>query len=77
MLHPSPDSPKSRSSTLSATKTRGPSYIHINLSSWKFKVVEKAFRCLKTVDLKVRPIHHYRDRRIVAHIFLCMLAYYV
>ena len=40
-------------------------------------VVEKAFRCLKTVDLRVRPIYHYRDRRIKTHIFLCMLAYYV
>ena len=47
------------------------------LSYKQLAVVEKAFRCLKTVDLKVRPIHHYRDRRIVAHIFLCMLAYYV
>ena len=38
-------------------------------------VVEKAFRSLKTVDVKVRPI--YRARRIKCHIFLCMLAYYV
>ena len=40
-------------------------------------VVEKAFRSFKTVDLKVRPIYHYRARRIKSHIFLCMLAYYV
>ena len=40
-------------------------------------VVEKAFRSLKTVDLKVRPIYHYRAHRIKCHIFLCMLAYYV
>ena len=39
--------------------------------------VERAFRSLKTVDLKVRPIHHYREDRVRAHIFLCMLAYYV
>ena len=39
--------------------------------------VEQAFRCLKTVDLKVRPIHHRLDRRVRAHVFLCMLAYYV
>jgi hypothetical protein len=39
--------------------------------------VERAFRSLKTVDLKVRPIHHYRERRVRAHVFLCMLAYYV
>ncbi|HEX7325256.1 MAG TPA: transposase, partial [Rhodanobacteraceae bacterium] len=39
--------------------------------------VERAFRCLKTVDLKVRPIHHRLADRVRAHIFLCMLAYYV
>jgi hypothetical protein len=39
--------------------------------------VERAFRSLKTVDLKVRPIHHRLEGRVRAHIFLCMLAYYV
>jgi transposase len=39
--------------------------------------VERAFRSLKTVDLKVRPIHHHLADRVRAHIFLCMLAYYV
>ena len=39
--------------------------------------VEQAFRCLKTIDLKVRPIYHYRDHRVKGHIFLCFLAYYV
>jgi transposase len=39
--------------------------------------VERAFRSLKTVDLKVRPIHHRTADRVRAHIFLCMLAYYV
>ena len=39
--------------------------------------VERAFRSLKTVDLKVRPIHHRRADRVRAHVFLCMLAYYV
>ena len=43
----------------------------------KLSVVERAFRCLKTVDLKVRPIHHRTADRVRAHIFLCMLAYYV
>lgn len=38
--------------------------------------VERAFRCLKTVDLQVRPIYHHMDERIKAHVFLCMLAYY-
>ncbi len=39
--------------------------------------VERAFRSLKTMDLKVRPIHHRLENRVRAHIFLCMLAYYV
>ncbi len=39
--------------------------------------VERAFRSLKTVDLQIRPIHHRREHRVRAHIFLCMLAYYV
>ena len=39
--------------------------------------VERAFRSLKTTDLKVRPIHHRLADRVRAHIFLCMLAYYV
>jgi hypothetical protein len=40
-------------------------------------VVERAFRSFKTVDLHVRPIYHYLPERVRAHIFLCMLAYYV
>ncbi len=39
--------------------------------------VERAFRCLKTIDLEVRPIHHRRAHRVRAHVLLCMLAYYV
>ena len=39
--------------------------------------VERAFRCLKSVDLKVRPIHHRRPDRVRAHVLLCMLAYWV
>lgn len=39
--------------------------------------VERAFRCLKTVDLKVRPIYHRLEQRVRAHVFLCTLAYYV
>jgi hypothetical protein len=39
--------------------------------------VERAFRSLKTVDLKIRPIHHRLADRVRAHVFLCMLAYYV
>ena len=39
--------------------------------------VERAFRTLKGVDLKVRPIHHRLEKRVRSHVFLCMLAYYV
>jgi transposase len=39
--------------------------------------VERAFRSLKTIDLKIRPIHHRLADRVRAHILLCMLAYYV
>ena len=39
--------------------------------------VERAFRSLKGIDLKVRPIYHHLEDRVRAHIFLCMLAYYV
>jgi hypothetical protein len=39
--------------------------------------VERAFRTVKTVDLKIRPIYHYSEDRVRAHVFLCMLAYYV
>jgi hypothetical protein len=39
--------------------------------------VERAFRTLKTVNLKIRPIHHRTEDRVRAHIFLCVLAYYV
>ena len=38
---------------------------------------ERAFRSLKSVDLKVRPINHWLADRVRAHVFLCMLAYYV
>ena len=39
--------------------------------------VERAFRSMKTIDLHIRPIHHHLEGRVRAHIFLCMLAYYV
>jgi len=39
--------------------------------------VERAFRSLKTVDLKIRPIYHRLPDRVRAHVLLCMLAYYV
>ena len=39
--------------------------------------VEAAFRSLKSDDLQIRPIHHHSEDRVRAHLFLCMLAYYV
>ena len=39
--------------------------------------VERAFRCLKTSDLEIRPIRHWTAQRVRAHVFLCMLAYHV
>jgi len=39
--------------------------------------VERVFRCLKGIDLLVRPIRHRTEERVPAHIFLCLLAYYV
>jgi len=38
---------------------------------------ERAFRSLKTIDLKIRPIYHRVPDRVRAHVFICMLAYYV
>ena len=40
-------------------------------------LVERAFRCIKTVDLQVRPVYHWLAGRVRAHVFLCMLAYYL
>ena len=42
-----------------------------------YSLVERAFRCLKTVDLQVRPTYHWLADRVRAHVFLCMLAYHV
>jgi hypothetical protein len=39
--------------------------------------VERAFRCLKDLDIQIRPIHHRLEDRVRAHVFLCMLAYHV
>jgi transposase len=43
----------------------------------RLALVEQAFRCLKGIDLLVRPIHHRTTDRVRAHILLCLLAYYV
>jgi hypothetical protein len=39
--------------------------------------VERAFRCMKTVDLQLRPVFHWTAPRVRAHVLLCMLAYYL
>jgi transposase len=39
--------------------------------------VERAFRSIKTIDLEIRPLYHWASPRVRAHVFLCMLAYYV
>ena len=39
--------------------------------------IEQAFRSMKTVELEIRPIYHRTDDRIKAHVFLCMLSYYL
>ncbi len=39
--------------------------------------VERAFRCMKTVDLELRPVFHWTSPRVRAHVLLCMLAYYL
>ena len=39
--------------------------------------VERGFRCLKGIDIRVRPIRHREELRVRSHVFLCMLAYYV
>jgi hypothetical protein len=39
--------------------------------------VERAFRCIKTIDLHVRPVYHWLEDRVRAHVLLCMLAYYL
>jgi len=39
--------------------------------------VERAFRCLKAIDLEIRPLYHWASPRVRSHVFLCMLAYYV
>jgi hypothetical protein len=43
----------------------------------RLSATERAFRSFKTVDLHVRPIYHHLPDRVCAHVFLCLLAYYV
>jgi hypothetical protein len=41
------------------------------------KFNERGFRSLKTIDLDIRPIHHWTEPRVRAHVFICMLALYL
>ncbi|MBU2603404.1 MAG: IS1634 family transposase, partial [Actinobacteria bacterium] len=43
----------------------------------QLKVAERAFRTMKSSELLIRPIYHHLETRVRAHVFLCMLAYYV
>jgi transposase len=43
----------------------------------QLKEVERGFRTLKGPELEIRPIHHHLESRVRAHVFLCMLAYYL
>jgi Transposase DDE domain len=58
-----------------ATEALGPE--DTVLSYKRLAQVERAFRSIKTVDLKLRPIYHHLASRVRAHVFICMLAYYV
>ena len=60
--------------SLSAAQLDGPAAVAAYKS---LAQVERAFRSMKTVDLQVRPVFHYSEQRVRAHVFLCMLAYYV
>jgi transposase len=43
----------------------------------RLQIVERAFRTLKSVDLEIRPIYHHLEKRVRAHVFACMLSYYL
>jgi transposase len=60
--------------SLAATQLDGPAAVAAYKS---LAHVERAFRCMKTIDLHVRPVFHYNTERVRAHVLLCMLAYYV
>lgn len=48
------------------------------VSAYKsLSLAERVFRTFKTTDLQVRPIYHYAEERVRAHLFLCLLAAYV
>jgi hypothetical protein len=49
----------------------------LTLSYKSLSTVERAFRSCKTVDLDVRPVYHWNEDRVRAHVFLCLLAYHL
>lgn len=61
-------------SSVSNDKLDGPAAVRTYKS---LSNVERAFRSIKTINLHVRPIYHWTEPRVRAHIFLCVLAYYV
>jgi hypothetical protein len=40
-------------------------------------VVERDFRHMKAIDLDLRPIYHFTEDRVRAHVLVCMLAAYL
>jgi hypothetical protein len=61
----------------SLPKKDGPEPADVVLAYKSLAYVERAFRSVKTIDIEVRPIFHYAGERVRAHVFLCMLAYYL
>jgi len=61
----------------SATHTAGLDTAHVVEAYKDLKFNEQGFRSLKTIDLDVRPIHHWTEPRVRAHLFICMLALYL
>lgn len=63
-----------RASAAHTTTLDGPQLVEA-YKDLKFN--ESGFRSLKTVDLDLRPIHHWTEPRVRAHVFICMLALYL
>jgi len=61
----------------SAAHTSGLDPSHLVETYTDLKFNERGFRSLKTIDLDVRPIHHWTEPRVRAHVFICMLALYL
>ncbi len=59
------------------TPSRQMSADQVVCSYKSLSMVEQAFRTLKTVALEIRPVYHKKDERILSHVFLCVLAYYL